>query len=107
MQQTASNALSPLGNADEDYLTRVLNTAFISSKADSNSMSLNELMEVSRTPAFRVLLSSIHKLSSDLGCSESEAAEQMINVFKRLDKIWGQYITAQGIEKLKALAPKT
>ncbi len=33
--------------------------------------------------------------------TEKEAAEQMVETFRKMDKIWGEYIFQEGVDRLK------
>lgn len=104
LQSTYFAPTPPATPFDEEYLTKVLNTSLLSTRNEANATFLNELKEISRTPAFRSILQSIHRLSQDLNCTEKEAAEQLVTTFRRLDQIWSHYITAQGINQIKNLS---
>lgn len=97
-----SHSNIPLDSKDEEYLTKALNTAFVTSGDLTNQASLQELIGLSRGPAFRAILASIHRLSQEMGCSESEAAIEIVQTFRRLDRLWHDYVFNQGIEKLKS-----
>jgi hypothetical protein len=86
---------------DFDHLSRIFNTALISSAADLSQDHSQELFQLSRSPAFRSILKASEELARDQACTEKEAIEALIHVFRRMDQIWQQCVYKQGLERLK------
>ncbi|MBC7693343.1 MAG: hypothetical protein H7222_16380 [Methylotenera sp.] len=61
-----------------------------------------ELYTLMQGRAFKAILSSIHQLSQEQGISEREAAESVIQAFRKVDRIWSEYIFHEGVDRLKS-----
>lgn len=90
----------------QEVLTRTFNTALVVTRARSQSSSSDsgkaqELSEVVQSPAFKSLLKATEIMVEETGCTEKEAAEQIIETFRSLDDIWTNYLLKEGFEKLK------
>jgi len=53
-------------------------------------------------PAFRSILGAVRQLARLSGISEKEAAEQIIESFRKVDQIWGDYLVQEGINRVKS-----
>ena len=84
-----------------EELSRVFNTAVVSTRAESIRDFSTELFTLVDSPAFKALLHGVKQLARTQGISEREAAEQMIETFRKLDKIWGEYIFQEGVDRIK------
>ena len=95
---TVSTSTSPA-----DDLTRIFNTALVASKVESSRDYSGELFRLMETPAFRAILTGVRQLARSQGVSEKEAAEGIIQTFRKMDRIWGEYLTQEGVDRLKGL----
>ncbi len=86
---------------DFEQLSRIFNTSLISSATDTAQDHSQELFQLSRSPAFRSILKAAEELSRDQACTEKEAIESIIHVFRRMDQIWQQCVYKQGLDRLK------
>jgi len=82
-------------------LTRIFNTALISTRTESSRDFSAELFSLVETPAFRSILDSVRTLALREGKSERDAAEEIIRAFRNVDRLWGEYIFQEGVERLK------
>jgi hypothetical protein len=100
----SSSPLNPGANPSAstvDDLARVFNTALVSTRAGASRDFSTELYSLVDSPAFRAILASVRQLSRTTGCSEKEAAETLIETFRKLDQIWTEYIFQEGVDRLK------
>jgi hypothetical protein len=93
---TSSKAAHP-----QDELTRIFNTALVSSQSGAKRDFSSELYQLAESPAFKAVLSAVRHLSRVQGVSERQAAEQVIQTFRKMDEIWGEYIFREGLERLR------
>ncbi len=98
---TLGGSQSSAQKAAIDELTRIFNTALVSTRAKNLRDSSAELYALLQAPAFRVILGSIRQLSAQQGISELEAAEKVIETFRRIDEIWSDCIFQEGVNQLK------
>lgn len=93
-----------LENEDYNYseeLIRIFNTALVSSQANENRDFSTELYQIVETSAFKALLHSIRHHAETQGLTEKQAAEQIILTFRKIDRLWKDYVFHEGIEKLR------
>ena len=81
--------------------TKVLNTAIVSTRVEKPRNLSQELKEVMQTPGFRAILKATHDLAHRQNLTERDAAEQIVRTFRKLDELWGDYLTREGVEKIK------
>lgn len=91
---------------DREYLTRIFNTAMISTAVDGAAQDISKrLQALLQTPAFQAILHATKNLAVTQNMSEKEAAELLISTFRKLDEVWKHYVHLEGIQKLRG--PKT
>lgn len=83
-----------------DDLTRVLNSAVVSRHAHSKRDYSQELFDLVKTPGFKAVLGAVHDLAQRQGCSEKDAATQIIETVQKLDGLWGEYLEQEGAKQL-------
>jgi hypothetical protein len=89
----------------QDELTRVFNTALVASKVDGVRDYSAELVAVMESPGFRAILTAVRTLCASEGLTERKAAETIIQTFRKVDRIWGDYLVQEGIDRLKSSGP--
>lgn len=89
----------------QDELTRVFNTALVASKVEGVRDYSAELCAIMESPGFRAILTAVRTLSASEGLTERKAAETIIQTFRRMDRVWGDYLVQEGIDRLKSSAP--
>lgn len=83
---------------------QLLNTAIIKSKEKVIDSSYEErLSETCTSPAIESLCIAIEHLSESQKISRDQAAVQLVETVRELDKIWNDYVMMEGISKLKDL----
>lgn len=83
---------------------QLLNTAIIKSKENIIDSSYEErLSKTCTSPAIDSLCVAIEHLSESQKISRDEAAVQLVETVRELDKIWNDYVMMEGISKLKDL----
>ncbi len=90
-------------NMDKDSI-QLINTAIIKSKENRLQSSYEErLGEVCSRPAMKALSMAISELSEEENLSRDQAAVQLIETVKELEKIWDDYVMMEGISNLKSI----
>ena len=94
-----------------DSSIRLFNTAVIATKiprnvpngtAPSNLGSCSSrLSALVNSPQFQVILRCIHEHAKVSGIPQDIAAEEIIQTFRDIDKVWDEYIFQEGLNKLK------
>lgn len=102
---TSKPTYSPQSVSSEDELTRILNTAVISTHAKKAQDLSQELNILIHTPEFKAILGAIRQVSIEQNISEKLSAEKLVETFRNLDKIWNDYVFLEGIEKLRCPKP--
>jgi len=83
---------------------QLLNTAIIKSKEKKIDNSYEErLSKINNSPAIEVINKSISMLAESQKISGDQAALQIIEAIRELDSIWTDYVTMEGIDRLKTL----
>jgi hypothetical protein len=99
-QATVHSPFSASSNSIDD-LTRIFNTALIASYSGALRDFSAEIYALVESPAFRAILMSIKTLAQEQNISEREAAETVISTFRKADKLWGEYVFQEGVDRLK------
>jgi hypothetical protein len=100
MTYATIQAPQPSSLSSSGDLTRIFNTALIATRSESRDFSA-ELFALVETPAFQCVLESVRTLAKRENISEREAAETVIQTFRNVDRLWGEYIYQEGVERLK------
>lgn len=88
-------------SAQRDRLNQIFNTALVSSHAESKPDAAGEIHMLMGSPGFGAILQAIQLLAGDQGISEIEAARELIRTFRRMDRLWTEYLVSEGVERLK------
>jgi hypothetical protein len=100
-QGPTSAASAPQSSQDE--LIRVFNTALVATQAGSQRDFSGEIFELMENPAFRSILGAVRQHARLQGVSERQAAEQIITTFRKMDRVWTDYVFQEGVDRLKNL----
>lgn len=84
-----------------EELTRVFNTALVSTRSGDSQDFSAEIYALVESAPFRAILGSVRQLARTEGTNEREAAESLIQTFRKIDRIWGEYLFQEGIDRLK------
>lgn len=95
LKTSAHNSLS------DEALSKVFNTAILTTQAPISPSEEEELSRLMGSRAFHAVLGAVRQLAASERMSESDAAEEMIRTFRRLDELWGNYIFREGISKIR------
>ena len=87
--------------APQDDLARIFNTALIASQAEMGRDFSAELYQLTQSASFKAILSAVRHLSRVQGIHERQAAEQVIQTFRKMDEIWGEYLYREGVDRLR------
>ncbi len=83
---------------------QLLNTAIIKSKEKKIDNSYEErLHKVCQSPAIAALDKCISNLAESQKISRDQASMQIIEAIRELDSIWSDYVTMEGIDRLKKI----
>lgn len=83
---------------------QLLNTAIIKSKEKSINNSYEErLTTLSNSPAIAALNKAISNLAETEKISRDQASVMIVETIRELDTIWSDYVTMEGIDRLKTL----
>lgn len=83
---------------------QLLNTAIIKSKEKKIDHSYEErLNKINQSPAIEAINKSITMLAESQNISRDQAAIQIIDAIRELDSIWSDYVTMEGIDRLKSM----
>ena len=96
----------PPAQYQRDELTRVFNTAIVSTQTKQKRDFSSELYELTESASFKAILNAVRQLSRVQGVSDRQASEQIIHTFRKIDDIWGGYVSHEGLEKLRCPDPK-
>ncbi len=89
-------------NYENQESVQLLNTAIIKSKEKNiNSAYEERLAEICQTPAVKSLGYAVTQLAETQKISRDAAALQIIETVRELETIWSDYVTMEGITKLK------
>jgi hypothetical protein len=88
-------------SAQRSRLNQIFNTALVSSHSETKPDSANEIQSLMESPGFGAILHSIQLLAGEQGTSEIEAARELIRTFRRMDRLWTDYLVSEGVERLK------
>ncbi len=87
---------------------QLLNTAIIKSKEKKINSSYEErLNKINNSPAIEAINKSISLLADSQKVSKDQAALQVIEAIRELDAVWSDYVTMEGIDRLKAMLQGT
>lgn len=84
-----------------DELARVFNTAIISSKAEAKRDVSAELQQLTQSASFKAILNAVRQLASVQGITERQSAEAIIETFRKMDEVWGEYVLREGLDKIR------
>jgi hypothetical protein len=83
---------------------QLINTAIIKSKEKAiNSAYEERLKKICESPVIEYLSKSITQLSESEKISRDQAAMMLIETIRELDDIWSDYVTMEGIDRLKSI----
>jgi hypothetical protein len=98
---TIAHAPAAAAVPNQDELVRVFNTALVGTQAGAPRDFSNEIFELMENPAFRAILGAVRQFARLQGLSERQAAEQIITTFRKMDRVWSDYVFHEGVERLK------
>ena len=84
-----------------DDVARAFNTALIATQAKSKRDFSGELLEITESAPFKAILSAVRQLASIHGMTERQAAEQVIQTFRKIDEVWSDYVFREGLDKIR------
>lgn len=83
---------------------QLLNTAIIKSKEKRIDNSYEDrLTKINNSPAIEAINKAICLLSESQKISRDQAALQVIDAIRELDSVWSDYVTMEGIDRLKTM----
>jgi hypothetical protein len=97
----ASVISAPTPSASHDDLVRIFNSALLASQTQAKRDFSNELRTLTESTAFKAVLNAVRQLSCVQGINDRQAAEQIIQTFRKMDNLWGDYVRCEGIDKIR------
>lgn len=83
---------------------QLINTAIIKSKEKKIDRSYEErLSKTCTTPALKAIIQATIELSESENISRDQAAIDVVETVRELDKIWNDYVMMEGISSLKEM----
>ena len=83
---------------------QLLNTAIIKNKEKEINQGFEERLKVlCESRAIEAINYAIVKFSDSENISRDQACIEIINTIKELDKVWADYVTVEGINRLKEI----
>lgn len=104
-QSFQGGAAQPLPSGQEntsENTVKVVNTAFIETAARAVTDHGTELYQLVQTPGFKAITDAVRILARSQGLSEKDAAETLIDTFRKVDQIWKDFVYSEGIKRLKS-----
>jgi hypothetical protein len=101
MSALSPGKASPASMSPQEDLARIFNTALVSTRAEALSDFSGELHALMSSPAVAAILQSVRSLARSEGTSEHEAAQEVIGAFRKLDRIWTEYLYQEGFDRLR------
>lgn len=98
MQSTKSPTAQ---DQDISQLIKALSTAFVSTRGESANNPREEIVKLVESAEFRAIAISVRELAQSLKISDKEAAERVIETFRKADSLWARVLAIEGIERLK------
>ncbi len=92
-------------HASVDDLVRTFNTALVATQAGQTRDFSGELYALVDSAAFRAILNGIRQLARLQGITDREAAENVISTFRKVDRLWTDYIFQEGMDRVKSSGP--
>jgi hypothetical protein len=84
-----------------DELTRIFNTAMVTSQAETKRDLSAELQELTQSAPFKSILNAVRQLASVQGITERQSAEVIIETFRKMDDVWSDYVFREGLERIR------
>ena len=84
-----------------EELSRVFNTAVLSSRENEMRDFSSELYQLMQSRAFKSILFAIRQSARENNLTEKEAAEEIISTFRKVDRIWSEYLFQEGMDRVK------
>ena len=91
----------PAPEASIQDLARIFNTALVATRVNTARDLSGELLALVESPAFKAILASVRQFATEQGVSEREAAESIVLTFRKVDRVWEDYILQEGVDRLK------
>ena len=88
-------------SAQRGRLNQIFNTALVASHSETTLDSAGEIHRLMESPAFGSILRSVQLLAQERGISEMDAAREIVRTFRKMDRLWTDYLVSEGVERLK------
>jgi hypothetical protein len=79
----------------------MFNTVLVSSRAKSKKDFSKDLLQLAESSSFKAILSAVKQLSRVQEITERQAVEQVIQTFRKMDELWGEYLFHEGLDRLR------
>jgi len=86
---------------EPEQWAQIFNTALISTRVEQSKASSSEIFHLMQEPAFQTLLSAIHQYAESKSIPESQAAQEVIQTFRKIDFLWTELLLQEGFERVQ------
>lgn len=84
-----------------EALSRILNSALVSTRSEPGRDFFAELSDRMQTPAFRAITLAVRQLAQSEMMSEKDAAEAIVRSFRDMDRLWSEYLFQEGLQQVQ------
>lgn len=95
------SATSPSSSSSKEELTRIFNSAILSTRSKAKRNFSAELIALTESTSFKAILNAVQQVARVQGISDRQAAEQVIETFRKMDDLWSEYTVCEGLDKIR------
>lgn len=88
--------------ASSPELSRIFSTAIVSTRVEKDADFSREITQLMQSPAFLAILSTVERYAQENSISTKQAAEEIIETFRKMDAKWSSFIFQQGVNRIKS-----
>ncbi len=85
-------------------LSRIFSTAIVSTRVEKERDLSREISEMMKSPAFQAILEAVDRYAAEQGLSTKQAAEDLIETFRKVDGCWSEFVFQQGVNRVRGQA---
>jgi hypothetical protein len=97
----SARGVQTISSSNVDELAKVFNSALLATRKPSDRDIAAEVLELVQSSAYRAILMAVRQLAVLEGISERQAAEQLAKTFRKMDNLWGDYVFAEGLDRVR------
>jgi hypothetical protein len=85
-------------------LSRIFSTAIVSTRVEKEKDLSREIAELMKNPAFQIILEAVDRHATQQGIPAKQAAEEIIETFRKIDSSWSGFVFQQGVNRVRGQA---